>query len=183
MREYALLKLRAADEEAATVKTFVRFYSSICQAARRAAHSPQIVEWLARLDEEAPNLRAVLAHCLNGPDHPTGLSMVGSLGWYWAPRATSEGMYWLDLFLSDRERDVRALAYALFARGFVAMMQADGGTATQALLDAEAKARDVGDLPLLARALAVSARVRAMSWRPRRCTGASKRSGVRRSRP
>ena len=99
MREYALLKLRAADEEAATVKGFVRFYSSICQAARRAAHSAQIVEWLKRLDEEAPNLRAVLAHCLNGPDNPIGLYMVGSLGWYWAPRATSEGMYWLDLFL------------------------------------------------------------------------------------
>jgi hypothetical protein len=54
MREYALLKLRAADEEAATVKAFVVLYSSICQAARRAAHSPQTVEWLKRLDEEAP---------------------------------------------------------------------------------------------------------------------------------
>ena len=58
MRDYALLKLRAADEETATVRAFVRFYFSICQAARRAAHSPQIVEWLARLDEEAPNLRS-----------------------------------------------------------------------------------------------------------------------------
>jgi DNA-binding CsgD family transcriptional regulator len=163
MREYALLKLRAADEEAATVKAFVMLYSSICQAARRAAHSPQIVEWLKRLDEEAPNLRAVLGHCLNGPDHPTGLYMVGSLGWYWAPRATSEGIYWLDLFLSDRQADVPALAYALFARGVVAVVQGDWGAATQALADAEAKAREVGDLPLLARALAVSARVRAVS--------------------
>jgi predicted ATPase/DNA-binding CsgD family transcriptional regulator len=163
MREYALLKLRAADEEAATVKAFVMLYSSICQAARRAAHSPQIVEWLKRLDEEAPNLRAVLGHCLNGPDHPTGLYMVGSLGWYWAPRATSEGIYWLDLFLSDRQADVPALAYALFARGVVAVVQGDWGAATQALVDAEAKAREVGDLPLLARALAVSARVRAVS--------------------
>lgn len=163
MREYALVKLRAADEEAATVKAFVRLYSSICQAARGSAHSPQIVEWLKRLDEEAPNLRAALAHCLNGPDHRTGLSMVGSLGWYWAPRATSEGMYWLDLFLGDREGDVPALAYALFARGVVALVQGDSGTATQALVDAEAKARAVGDLPLLARALAVSARARAVS--------------------
>lgn len=161
MREYALLKLRAADEEAATLKVLVRFYSSICQAARGAAHSPQIVEWLKRLDEEAPNLRAVLAHCLNGPDNPTGLYMVGSLGWYWAPRATSEGIYWLDLFLSDSEGDIRALAYALFARGVVAVVQGDWGVATLALVDAEAKARAVGDLPLLARALAVSARVRA----------------------
>jgi predicted ATPase/DNA-binding CsgD family transcriptional regulator len=163
MREYAMLKLRAADEEAATVKTFVGFYASICQAARGAAHSPQVVEWLKRLDEEAPNLRAALAHCLNGPDHRTGLTMVGSLGWYWAPRATSEGMYWLDLFLRDRERDVQALAYALFARGVVALMQGDAGAATSALVDAEAKAREVGDLPLLARALAVSARARAVS--------------------
>ena len=34
MREYALLKLRAADEEAATLKVLVKFYSGICQAAR-----------------------------------------------------------------------------------------------------------------------------------------------------
>ena len=163
MREYALLKLRAADEEAATVKGFVRFYSSICQAARQAAHSVQIVEWLKRLDEEAPNLRAVLAHCLNGPDNPIGLYMVGSLGWYWAPRATSEGMYWLDLFLRDRQRDAPELAYALFARGVVAVVQGDWGAATSALADAEAKAREVGDLSLLARALAVSARARAVS--------------------
>ncbi len=132
------------------------------RAARIAAHSPQIVEWLKRLDEEVPNLRAVLAHCLNGPDYPTGLSMVGSLGWYWAPRATSEGMYWLDLFLTDREGAVGAVAHALFARGLVALVQADAGTATQSLAGAEAKAREVGDLPLLARAVAMSARARAM---------------------
>jgi DNA-binding CsgD family transcriptional regulator len=42
-------------------------------------------------------------------------------------------------------------------------MQGDWGTATQALGDAEAKARAVGDLPLLARALAVSARARPVS--------------------
>jgi hypothetical protein len=93
--------------------------------ARGAAHSPRIVEWLKRLDEEAPNLRAVLAHCLSGPDFPTGLYMLGSLGWYWAPRATSEGIYWLDLFLTDRERDAPALADALFARGVVAVVQGE----------------------------------------------------------
>jgi hypothetical protein len=42
-------------------------------------------------------------------------------------------------------------------------MQGDAGAATSALVDAEAKAREVGDLPLLARALAVSARARAVS--------------------
>jgi predicted ATPase/DNA-binding CsgD family transcriptional regulator len=163
MREYGLLKLRAAGEEAAAVQAFVRFHSGMCRRAEEAAQSIHVVEWLGRMDREADNVRAALAHCLNGPDHATGTSMVGSLLWYWTARATSEGAYWLDLFLGHREGDASALARALFARAFVAMAQGDEATAQPVLREAEARARAVGDPPLLARILAVSTGVRAMS--------------------
>ncbi len=163
MREYGLLKLRDAGEEVAAINAFVRFYAGLCRDAEEAAPSREVVEWLKRLDGEADNVRAALARCLNGPDHALGLSMVGSLYWYWVPRATSEGVYWLDLFLERPEDDASALARALFARGFVAMAQGDATTAQPVLREAEAKARTMRDLPLLARILAVSATVRAMS--------------------
>jgi len=163
MREYGLLKLRAADEEAAAVKAFVHFYSGMCVAAEKSAQSVQVVEWLKRLDGEADNVRVALRHCLNGPDHAIGLSMVGSLLWYWTSRATSEGEYWLDLFLERRQDDPSAVARALYARGFMAMTQGDAASAQPALIEAEEKARAVGDLPLLARILAVFAGVQVMS--------------------
>ena len=163
MREYGLLKLRGADEEATAIKAFVRFYSDMCGKAEEAAHSIHLVDWLKRLDGEADNVRAAFSHCLKGPDYPIGLSMVGSLLWYWTARATSEGAYWLDLFLERREDDAPGLAGALFARGFMAMAQGDATTAQPVLVEAEAKARARGDLPLLARILAMSTSVHAMS--------------------
>jgi predicted ATPase/DNA-binding CsgD family transcriptional regulator len=163
MREYGLLKLRAAGEEATAIKAFVRFYSRICETAEKAAQSIHLVEWLKRMDGEADNVRAALTHCLNGPDHAIGMSMVGSMLWYWMARATSEGAYWLDRFLERRGDDASALARALYARGFMAMAQGDATTAQPALIEAETKARAMRDLPLLARILAVSTTVRLIS--------------------
>src|SRR5438094_7821357 len=128
------------------MKAFVRFYSAMCKVGEEAAQSVDVVEWLKRMDGEADNVRAALGHCLNGPDHALGMSMVGSLLWYWTARASSEGAYWLDLFLARREADLLALARALYARGFMAMTQGDA-TAAQTILDeAEVNARTVGDL-------------------------------------
>jgi hypothetical protein len=162
MREYGLLKLREANEEAAAVNAFIRFYSSMCGVAEAAVQSVHVVEWLKRMDGEADNVRAALRQCLNGPDHALGMSMVGSLLWYWTSRATSEGVYWLDLFLERREADPSALAHALYARGFMAMTQGDAAAAQTVLNEAEVNARAVGDLPLVARILSVSAGVRVM---------------------
>ena len=129
MREYALLKLRDASEQATTMKAFVRFYFAMCKVGEEAAQSVSVVEWLKRMDGEADNVRAALAHCLNGPDHAVGMSMVGSLLWYWTARATSEGVYWLDRFLERKDGDPATIAHALYARGFMAMTQGDAATA------------------------------------------------------
>jgi predicted ATPase/DNA-binding CsgD family transcriptional regulator len=163
MREYSRLKLREAAEEETTIRSFVRFYADLCKEAGQAAPTPDIVHWIKWLEDEADNVRAVLAHCLNGFDLDVGMATVGTLGWYWAPRATSEGMYWLDLYLEHHDADIRSLAHALFARGFVATVQGDGATALRLLADAEASARSVNDLALVLRVLSLAARVRALS--------------------
>src|SRR5437660_2102911 len=163
MREYALLKLRDSSEQATTMKAFVRFYSGMCKVGEEAAQSANVVEWLKRMDGEADNVRAALAHCLNGPDHAVGMSMVGSLLWYWNARATSEGAYWLDRFLERRVDDPAVVARALYARGFMAMTQGDATTAQTLLAESEEKARALHDGPLLDRILAASAGVRVMT--------------------
>ena len=166
MREYALIKLREAEEEPAAITAFVGFYADMCQRAEKAAQSPELVDWLKCMDLEADNVRAALAHCLHGPNHAMGVSMVASLLWYWTARATSEGAYWLDLYLENREADDTddaAIARALFSRGFVSMVLGDAATAVPALDEAEAKARAGRDSPLLARILSVSAGIRVMS--------------------
>ncbi len=163
MREYSLRKLREAGEEEATIETFVGFYAQRCRAARSAAQTRDAVRWLQWLDNEIDNIRAVLAHCLTGPDTDIGMAVVGTLGWYWAPRATSEGMYWLDLYLERRDGNPSVLAHALFARSFVAVVLLDILAAKHLLADAEAGARATNDDGLLVRVLALAARVRAHS--------------------
>jgi len=166
MREYALIKLHDAEEEPEATRAFVTVYADMCRSAETAAQSPQLVEWLKRMDREADNVRTALAHCLHGPDHPIGVAMVGSLLWYWTARATSEGAYWLDLYLERRDgedADDPALARALFARGYVSMVLGDAATASPVLQEAEAIARAALDSPLLARILSVSAGIRVMS--------------------
>ena len=166
MREYALIKLRDADEKPAAIEAFVTYYADLCQVAEKAAQTTELIAWLKRVDVEADNLRAALAHCLRGPNHATGLSMVGSLLWYWTARATSEGAYWLDLYLEHRGGDFEddaAMTRALFARGYVSMVLGDATTGASVLDQAEAKARAGRDSPLLARILSVSAGINVMS--------------------
>lgn len=166
MREYALLKLREAGNEGEPIKAFVNFYSGMCKKAEEDAQSSRVGESFKRLDDEIDNLRAALRHCLGGPDHAIGLAMVASLVWYWMGRAASEGGYWLDAFLQQPTdatgHDVEPLAHALFARGMVAMTQADLTTASAALTEAEDTAKKLGALHLLARIHAASAGVRAL---------------------
>lgn len=166
MREYALVKLREAGKEGEAIKAFVHFYAGMCKKAEEDAQSSRVGESFKRLDDEIDNLRAALRHCLGGPDHAIGLGMVASLVWYWTGRAASEGGYWLDAFLqgpTDRTvYDAEPVAHALFARGLVAMTQADLATAAAALTEAERTAKKLGDLHLLARIHAVSAGTRAL---------------------
>jgi predicted ATPase/DNA-binding CsgD family transcriptional regulator len=162
MREYSLLKLRDAAEEEAAIRAFVRFYADLCKEAGHAEQTPDIAHWLKWLENEADNVRAVLAHCLNGYDLDIGMATVGTLGWYWAPRSTSEGMYWLDLYLQQRDLDSPALAHALFARGFVAAVQGDSAEALELFDDAEAVASATNDVALVLRVLSLAARTRAL---------------------
>ena len=103
MREFAGLKLREAGEEEAVELRCVEYYVSRCRRSAEGARYG-LVEWLEWMDLEIDNIRSVLRRCLVRADISRGMDLAASLRWYWATRATTEGVRWLDEFLATRTR-------------------------------------------------------------------------------
>ncbi len=155
MREYAILKLREAGEHVAVGLRCADYYVSECRR-RTVDASSRLLVWLEWMDIEIDNIRAVLRHCLNQRDFGRGLDIARSLGWYWFTRATTEGARWLDQFLALGARDGKARAWALFMRGFLAVLQGDPATAEPALESAMGAARQTGQERLLSDTLTLA---------------------------
>jgi predicted ATPase/DNA-binding CsgD family transcriptional regulator len=155
MREYSELKLRAAGEEEAVGLRCVDHYHSKCRRAGVLARS-RLLEWLEWMELEIDNVRAVLRHCVTQGDYPRGLELASSLIWYWTTRATTEGGRWLDELLASGHGNPEADARGHFVRGFLALLQSDSAAARPALGKAIEWAREAGELPLLAHALALA---------------------------
>jgi predicted ATPase/DNA-binding CsgD family transcriptional regulator len=155
MREFAGLKLKEAGEQQAVERRCAEYYRSRC---RRSALEGRyrLVEWLDWADLEIDNVRAVLQRCLAHADLGLGIDLAASLGWYWATRATTEGLRWLDALLVPGDGDPQARARAHFIRGFLAVLKADPAAARPALQAAIATARQGEHQDLLAEALAMA---------------------------
>jgi predicted ATPase/DNA-binding CsgD family transcriptional regulator len=152
MREYAGLKLRESGEQEAIELRCADYYVSACRRRARDSRSRLLV-WLEWMDIEVDNIRAVLRRCLTRGDASRGLQIAQSLGWYWFTRATTEGARWLDQFLALGADDPATGAWALFMRGFLAVLQGDPATAGPALESAIAGARQRGQDRLLSDSL------------------------------
>lgn len=157
MREYARLALQSAGEEAEIEQRCVDYFLGRCQSSALNARY-QLVEFLAWMDLEIDNIRAVLQWCLLHSDVRRGLTLTSSLHWFWVTRATSEGARWFDAFLAlARSTPAPTPAIVYFLRGMLAVLQADSATAQPVLNAAITSARDSGQLQLLAESLAMSA--------------------------
>ena len=152
MREYAGLKLREAGEQEAVELRCADFYVSACR--RRAEDSrSRLLVWLEWMDIEIDNIRAVLRRFLTHGDFARGQAIALSLAWYWFTRATTEGGRWLDQFLVHGSGDPRTGAWALFVRGFLAVLQGDPAAAGPTLHSAIVAARQTRQDWLLSHAL------------------------------
>jgi DNA-binding CsgD family transcriptional regulator len=154
MRGYAGLKLRAAGEEDVVELRCAEYYLDSCQRLAAEARY-RLVEWLAWMDLEIDNIRAVLQRCVARRDSRRGLELAGLIGWYWVTRATGEGTRWFDQLLESTEDD-RAPALAYFMRGFLAVLTADPATARRALDRAAAAAPAAGNPDLQSQALSLA---------------------------
>jgi predicted ATPase/DNA-binding CsgD family transcriptional regulator len=154
MREFAGVKLREAGEEEAVELRCTEHYRQRC--TRSALESRyHMLEWLEWADLQIDNVRAVLRRCADRADANRGLQLTTCIGWYWATRATTEGILWLDAFLAfGGDQVIRGWAY--FVRGFLGVLKADPASARPALRSAAAAARRAGQLDLLTETLSMA---------------------------
>jgi predicted ATPase/DNA-binding CsgD family transcriptional regulator len=155
MREFAGLKLREAGEEEAIELRCAEYYASSCRRSAEWARY-RLVEWLAWTDLEIDNIRSVLRRCLVHGDIARGMDLATSLPLYWATRATTEGVRWLEEFLAIGCGDSELQARAEGLRGFLAVLLVDPTAAQPALERAAAADREAGRLRPLAASLSMA---------------------------
>ncbi len=155
MREFAALRLKEAGEEEAVELGCVEYYVSRCRQSEEGTRY-RLVEWLGWIDLEIDNIRSVLRRCLVHGDISRGMDLAASLHLYWATRATTEGVRWLDELLATGGGDPEPQARAQYLRGFMAVLLVDPTVATPALERAAAADREAGRLRPLATSLSMA---------------------------
>jgi len=165
MREYAVLKLRGAGEVDAMGLRCADYYVATCQHRTVDARA-RLLAWLAWMDIEIDNIRAVLRHCLTNGDALRGLALANSVSWYWFTRATTEGVRWLDQLMALDGGAADTRAWALFIRGFLAVLQGDPIVARPMLDHAVAAGRQTGDGRLLSASLTMGSIAANMTGEP-----------------
>jgi predicted ATPase/DNA-binding CsgD family transcriptional regulator len=155
MREFAGLELEAAGEGPVVELRCVEYYVSRCRVSEEGPWHG-LVEWLAWMDLEIDNVRWVLRRCLSHADISRGMELAASIPGYWATRATTEGVRWLDELLASGLGDPEPEARALYLRGFLAVLLVDPIAARPALERAAAADRGAGRLRPLTKALSMA---------------------------
>ena len=97
VREFALEELTRSNEEESVRQAHADYFRALAEGAEPELRGPGQAAWIARLETELPNLRAVLDWSLAGGDVQTGLRLAGALYWFWFLRNhVSEGRNWFE---------------------------------------------------------------------------------------
>ncbi len=117
IREYAHEQLAARDELATMQREYAAYFIALVESAEPYLRGANQLEWIAHLEAEYLNIRAVLTWCFGDAGDPAlGLQLVGALGWFWWVRNHyTEGWHWLTIALN---RDL-PLVPSLRARALV----------------------------------------------------------------
>ncbi len=154
MREFARLRLREAGEEDAVEERNESYFVSRC---RSGWEDPgyDLGAWLDWLDLEIDNIRSILRKCVDRRDGALGLGLTLSLRGFWATRATSEGVRWLDQLLEQGVAH-EARADGEYLRGFLLVLLVDPVAAMPSLERAVAADRAAGRSGPLVTALSMA---------------------------
>ncbi len=101
VREFAGRRLESDPERGAILARHARYFRELLEKAERQIEGEEQEAWLARLEPEAENLRAVLKRALDGSvDVEEGLRLAGAMGPLWYVRGQfGEGRRWLEQLL------------------------------------------------------------------------------------
>ena len=126
IREYALEQLVAAGEEDAARRAHARYFRDLAEQAEPALRGAGQPVWIARLETELPNLRAVLDWSLIDGDIETGLRLAGALYWFWFLRNhVREGRSWFERARTAGSRPASAAGRAAAGAALLAWRTAD----------------------------------------------------------
>jgi len=153
MREYARLRLREAAEDVVELRCADYYLSRCARFAMEGRY--RLLEWLAWMELEIDNIRAVLRRCADHGDSQRGIALASSLIYYWITRATAEGVRWLDKLLPEAAEPA-APPWTYFVRGFLAVLQNDPAAARPALERGVTAARATGQRDALSQSLAMA---------------------------
>src|SRR3984885_11358605 len=154
MREYARLKLHEAGEEDVVELRCADYYLLRCMNFA-AEGRYRLLHWLAWMELEIDNIRAVLRRCMDHEDYRRGIDLATCLIWYWITRATAEGVRWLDELLAREARPAEH-PWLYFVRGFLAVLQNDPAAARPALERGVIAARAAGQQDALSQSLTLA---------------------------
>ena len=149
IREYALERLSASEEEQAVRRRHADFYLRLAETAEPHLSCPERDAWLERLEGTHNNLRAALAW--SSGEHGEaqfGLRLAGALSWYWYMRGyLHEGRTFLEALLArSKQTDSGAVrGKALFGASMLAWAQGDVGVAARQAEESVALFRTLGD--------------------------------------
>ncbi|HEY7831958.1 MAG TPA: tetratricopeptide repeat protein [Ktedonobacterales bacterium] len=103
IRDYGLEQLARAGEAGTIKRAYAAYYLELAERAEPGLNGAQQGAWLARLEREHDNLRAVLAWALASGDGEMGLRLASALMPFWWLRGyLSEARRWLDELLALR---------------------------------------------------------------------------------
>jgi len=165
IRQYAMAHLLASGEVGRVRDAHLAFFQALILEAESAPHGPDIVDWLARLDADADNLRAALEWAFED-DVEAAFRLCVALMEYWYLRsAGSETVDWLGRAVTavrgspKLDSSTHSARTALVARVLAAAAMASTMWETNEAAPAWAEeslvlARETGDMPAQCDALA-----------------------------
>ena len=161
IREFGLEQMAACGEVEPVHRRLAAWCLALAEPGYAGLFGPEHRQWLARLDAEHDNLRAVLGWALDRGEAEIAQRLVFALCRFWYLRGyLSEGRTWAERALSaSAETPPEVRAGALAATGFLAWARGDDERADRLYAEALALFRQVGDTTKVAVCLYVSALV------------------------
>ncbi|MEU6191462.1 protein kinase [Nocardia sp. NPDC047038] len=131
VQEYGRDRLEAAGEYPELCRRHRDWYEWLALEADAQWIGPRQLEWIARLEQELPNLRKALEFSRSHADE-SGLRIAAALYSFWILRGRlAEGRRWCDRVLSDSSGGLSAdRAKVLYAASLLAAIQGDLADAT-----------------------------------------------------
>lgn len=154
IREYGRERLAASGQEGLLQRRHRDYYRRLAADARAQLFGRDQVAWFARLKHEHANLRTALEYCFreegDAADKTIGLGMATDLLYHWITSYyLGEGRGWLDRGLQLAPEPTEVRANALWADGWLAIIQGEPQAAVALIEESRAIGERLGLLSVL----------------------------------